>query len=1340
MWHGISRRLALCAESSRYPAIVNDYYGDREANWRMRRLSTAVLFMATLGLFITLLFLGRSSAEELDSFTFGEEATITTPLGASGLSEYTVVFQEGLNGYSGAEDTYIHMDAPNRRFSSDPGMRVGDKQRYAAIAKFNVAPIPPQASIVSATLELHSSGWSGSVVVVDVHYITRTNVVSEMTWLKASAAEDWAVAGCNDTTTDRREEAADSETIRTVQVAYRWDVTEVAQGWVDGSLPNSGVLLRGASAYSTSTVTFAGSEASLVHRPKLIVRYVGPAPIYTDTPTPTNTPTNTPTSTPTPTNTNTPTRTPTNTSPPTLTPTATRTHTPTRTPTDTRTPTNTPTGTVTPPPSPTPTEVLAPTVVEINIPSAYGPEVNSAWLRLPAGYQHDQPVPLVVGMHPWGGWPGQALSSFYADPVAEQGWLLLAPEADPYPYVPLLPLQYRTMEMINHITQTYTVDESRIYVMGVSGGGYRAIIMAEKYPDVFAAAVDIKGPMDLEQWYYEDHSGNPIDCSGTHREPICLDIGAQPNSSNRFQYERYSGVFDYVDGLVRNLKHVPVAILHNTSPDLDLDGDGEPEYHIVDPDHAELLRDAYLYWQPDYTPWVCFYRGNHNADPPEDKVAELIAWLADQSLEGTELPDHVTIKTDESKQYYWLHIDQRMGSSYPGRWTAVEASYDHADPADGAIRATVTDTAGVRLRFNLAQMGFSLAPRYAIEDYELQTGAFVLSHSEPVDGLLTVYTNNGGEHQLYIYPETEYRRVRIVKQAYDTYLDGWNHANRHYLEHELVLRKDDVYSPLIKFDLAGVPEGVHILSAALRLFVTAARSGPPVNLRVDAYKVNKAWVDMEANYAQAQQGSNWAQPGCNGSPEDRDAQASSSHAIQDVGTWCSFDVTEAAQGWLDDPTSSQGVILKSEGYIGSGYYELASSEYEYASRRPELLVVYEAVHPTPTRTATLIPTRTPSPTRTRTATRTATPTRTPSSTPTSTATPTSSPTLTATLTPTPTSTDTMTPTPTSTATATPTRTATSTTTPTPTDTLTPTPTRTGTITRIPTDTATPTRTSTRTLTPTPTPTATQTSTPMDTLTPTPTSTLTPIPHGTPFTVWFQNEVSPEPSYTGVADTYVYQYAADRNYGQAYELRIYYDERQKILLQFDLSRHIPRDAVVTDARLELYVYNKKLVEANTSVGAYEILRPWTQNAATWNNAAPDSPWQQPGCAGSGDKASTYAAAATLQYTRLWQAWEDDGLVELVQDWVSDPSTNYGVALIAVHGAPGQWWTLHSSQFVGDKTLRPRLGVSAYLVPPTLTPTRTATRVPTPTETATPTNTPTITIAEWYTILIPIIRKG
>ena len=79
MWHGIPRRLALCALSSRYPAIVNDYYGDREANKRMRRLSTAVLFMATLGLFVTLLFLGGSSAEELDSFTFGEQATITTP-------------------------------------------------------------------------------------------------------------------------------------------------------------------------------------------------------------------------------------------------------------------------------------------------------------------------------------------------------------------------------------------------------------------------------------------------------------------------------------------------------------------------------------------------------------------------------------------------------------------------------------------------------------------------------------------------------------------------------------------------------------------------------------------------------------------------------------------------------------------------------------------------------------------------------------------------------------------------------------------------------------------------------------------------------------------------------------------------------------------------------------------------------------------------------------------------------------------------------------------------------------------------------------------------------------
>lgn len=145
--------------------------------------------------------------------------------------------------------------------------------------------------------------------------------------------------------------------------------------------------------------------------------------------------------------------------------------------------------------------------------------------------------------------------------------------------------------------------------------------------------------------------------------------------------------------------------------------------------------------------------------------------------------------------------------------------------------------------------------------------------------------------------------------------------------------------------------------------------------------------------------------------------------------------------------------------------------------------------PSPTPTATLIPTDTPTPTATLIPTETSTPTATPTETVTATPSPTVEPTATlepGAETPTPTASPEVTAT--ATATETPTATATQTPSPTPTATATPSPTSTATATPRPTATATLTPTVTRTFTPTSTPTATRPPTATPTRTPSPTPT------------------------------------------------------------------------------------------------------------------------------------------------------------------------------------------------------------------------------------------------------------
>ena len=319
-------------------------------------------------------------------------------------------------------------------------------------------------------------------------------------------------------------------------------------------------------------------------------------------------------------------------------------------------------------------------------------------------------------------------------------------------------------------------------------------------------------------------------------------------------------------------------------------------------------------------------------------------------------------------------------------------------------------------------------------------------------------------------------------------------------------------------------------------------------------------------------------------------------------------------------------------------------------------------------------------------------------------------------------------TPTATVSPTPTWTAISTATKTPTNT----PTGTLLPTETPTRTATPTTTSTFTPTPTSTSTPTRTSTPTATFTPTltPTATGTPVPFDLPITRWFQMGVSPA-GYNGVADTYITSSDEYRNSGGESALKINYDGREKTLLRFDLSRYIPSDVVVTSARLDVnfYLFDSRYPGIPTEIGAFEVLRPWAEYEATWRRPAVGLTWT--GCDGVGDRTSAPAASTVVDATG-WHMWQDDGLTQLVQRWVSDPTSNNGLVLIGQSPTERQFWAATSSQN-GTVASRPKLWVVFYRPSPTATPTETATPSPTPTVTLTPTNsaTPTDTSTPTHT---------
>jgi hypothetical protein len=226
---------------------------------------------------------------------------------------------------------------------------------------------------------------------------------------------------------------------------------------------------------------------------------------------------------------------------------------------------------------------------------------------------------------------------------------------------------------------------------------------------------------------------------------------------------------------------------------------------------------------------------------------------------------------------------------------------------------------------------------------------------------------------------------------------------------------------------------------------------------------------------------------------------------------------------------------------------------------------------------------------------------------------------------------------------------------------------------------------------------------------------------------FQRNMWPGPEYSSTQDSYVDRNEPDTPNGNASILNVNSDGRQKAFVQFDLSQHIPANAVVTEARLELFLqFRDTSTEARVDV--YELLRPWSELEVTWNRPSATETWGTDGCEGAADRGFQSLGGATLRFANRAYAWTDPGLTQLVQRWVADSASNHGVVLIGSPAYLRQIWSLVSSDNQGSSEQvrkRPLLEVTFYLPRPE--PTATISLTPEPTASATQTSSPTTVLA-------------
>jgi poly(hydroxyalkanoate) depolymerase family esterase len=129
------------------------------------------------------------------------------------------------------------------------------------------------------------------------------------------------------------------------------------------------------------------------------------------------------------------------------------------------------------------------------------PDGRQYKLYVPSGYQPGSPMPLVVMLHGCTQDPDQFAAGTQMNPIAERKNFLVA-----YPAQPATANFNRCWNwfytshqsrgsgepasiagVVNHIKGSYTVDESRIHIAGLSAGGAMSVIMGATYPDVFAS-------------------------------------------------------------------------------------------------------------------------------------------------------------------------------------------------------------------------------------------------------------------------------------------------------------------------------------------------------------------------------------------------------------------------------------------------------------------------------------------------------------------------------------------------------------------------------------------------------------------------------------------------------------------------------------------------------------------------------------------------------------------------------------------------------------------------------------------------------------------------------------
>ena len=189
-----------------------------------------------------------------------------------------------------------------------------------------------------------------------------------------------------------------------------------------------------------------------------------------------------------------------------------------------------------------------------------------------------------------------------------------------------------------------------------------------------------------------------------------------------------------------------------------------------------------------------------------------------------------------------------------------------------------------------------------------------------------------------------------------------------------------------------------------------------------------------------------------------------------------------------------------------------------------------------------------------------------------------------------------------------------------------------------------------------------------------------------YVMQFQNGAYPATAYTGVEATTLDSLSSTVNFSTLNPSAVGYadtgSEKVRYTINYNLTTMIPNNVIVTAAYLSISVTT---IYGSPSITVYPLTTAFTTSTATWINSATATPWTIPG----GDfsltpKSNTVAISAPGTYTFTLDK-------AIVQGWISSPSSNYGIILVASNETSGDNVAYFNSNASTTATSRPILTI-------------------------------------------------